>query len=84
MRRLAEKYSAAAARRRWAREVMRLMLPKKGRPLGPGIGGDDVFGDAGVIWYFPHAGPPGWAQWKREMVRQRRMARRRMEKKRLF
>ena len=59
---------------------MRPMLPTKGRPVGPGIvieAVEFVF----LIQYFPQAGPPGKAQWRRELASHARMARMAMEKR---
>jgi hypothetical protein len=56
---------AATDSLRWARPVIKCMLPMKGRPLGPGI----------VPWrrcmerHLPQAGPPGWAQWRRAVTK---------------
>lgn len=57
MRRLALQASAMAAILRWARAVIRLMLPIRGRPLGPGI--IAVFLVAIFLVVLPQAGPPG-------------------------
>lgn len=72
---------AAVARWRWARPDMRPMLPKKGRPLGPGITADVVEEFAFLHRYFPQAGPPGEAQWRRELANHARIARMTMEER---
>lgn len=57
MRRLALQASAMAAILRWARAVIRPMLPIRGRPLGPGMVACLLAAIFLVV--LPQAGPPG-------------------------